>query len=168
MRMQSIYLDEDLPFEGVWGGQVALFVCLDGREVQLVAHHLHQVLGHLLLLGDAAVVLYGQDHWVADRDRHGLSQRLRLEDKDSGTARDKAINLYRVRHLWYSLGTGLSLLRQSMTKTWVFNLSLEFQSNVITFNPLKCDFEVPQKCTTFSEVEYVPCCSNNYVQIVLH
>ena len=28
---------------------------------------LNQVLGHLLLLGITAVVLYGQDDWVAER-----------------------------------------------------------------------------------------------------
>lgn len=37
---------------------------INRRQIQFFLQHLFQVLSHLLLLRDGAVVLNGQDHWV--------------------------------------------------------------------------------------------------------
>jgi len=68
--LRLLYLDEDLPLEHRRRRQPSGLVHFDVGHVQLVPQDLGQVLGHLLLLGNAAVVLDGEDDRVAERQPH--------------------------------------------------------------------------------------------------
>lgn len=70
----GFYLHKDLAPECFWGWQLPRFISFDVGDIQLVPQDLNQVLSHLLLLGNTAVVLYRQDHWVASRQSHRLEK----------------------------------------------------------------------------------------------
>lgn len=63
----GFYLHKDLAPECFWGWQMPRFISFDVGDIQLVPQDPNQVLSHLLLLGNTAVVLYRQDDWVAIR-----------------------------------------------------------------------------------------------------
>lgn len=60
------YLDKDLAPQIFWGRQPPGPVSFDVGQVQFVSEDFNQILGHLLLLRNTAVVLYGQDDRVAE------------------------------------------------------------------------------------------------------
>lgn len=66
LRKPGWYLDKDLAPQIFWGRQPPSAVSFDVGQVQFVSEDFNQVLGHLLLLRNTAVVLYGQDDWVAE------------------------------------------------------------------------------------------------------
>ena len=64
------YLDKDLPLELVGGGE-PVGCNIHGLGEECVPKHLFEILGHVPLLGNAAVVLDGQDDRVpAAGDQH--------------------------------------------------------------------------------------------------
>lgn len=84
--MVRLYLDKDLAFKSFWRGKMSRIAGLDAGNIQFVPQDVDQALGHLLLLGNAAVVLYGQDDRVA---RGGeITTHKRLELKVEGAAED--------------------------------------------------------------------------------
>lgn len=66
LRKAGWYLDKDLAPQIFWGRQPPGPVSFDVGQVQFVSEDFNQILGHLLLLRDTAVVLYGQDDRVAE------------------------------------------------------------------------------------------------------
>lgn len=52
--------------QGFRGRQKSRRVGRDGGHVQFITQHFSQILSHLLLLRDAAVILNGQNHWIPE------------------------------------------------------------------------------------------------------
>lgn len=69
-----MYLDEDLALQCGRRRQPPRLVGFDVGQVQLVPQDLCQVPGHLLLLGNTAVVLDGEDDRVSDRVTKGQGE----------------------------------------------------------------------------------------------
>ena len=59
----SAHLDENLVHEAGWGGE-GRFILVPGLLVKEIAKDVDHDLGHAVLLGHGAVVLYRQDHRI--------------------------------------------------------------------------------------------------------
>ena len=62
IRLQLLALDQDLVFEVSGGGDVRDVLAARVLVEEVSQSGLHDV-RHAVLLGDAAMVLYGEDHW---------------------------------------------------------------------------------------------------------